>query len=85
MMNEEKKEEGTGMGKLMAVVAALMIILVGAAIFMDAQGKYWMADDLRERLDERSGLSDDYKQGWLDCVDYYLHLAIGATNMTGSE
>ena len=42
-----------------------------------------MADDLRERLDDNINASDDYKQGWLDCVDYYLHLAVGPANMTG--
>ena len=84
-MNEEKKEEGFNLGKVLAVAAALMIILVGAAIYMDAQGKYWMADNLRDHLDEKGNVSDDYRQGWLDCVDYYLHLAIGPTNATGSE
>ena len=84
-MNEEKKEEGFNLGKVMAVVTALVLIIVGLSVYMAVAGPYWMAEDLRERLEEKGPVSDDYGQGWLDCVDYYLHLAIGPTNMTGSE
>lgn len=84
-MNKEKKEEGSGLGKIITMSVVLVLLLVGLSVYTVATGPYRMADDLRERLDENSNASDDYKQGWLDCVEHYLHLAIGPTNMTASN
>jgi hypothetical protein len=43
---------------------------------------YRTNDKLKERLDVLDDVSDDYRQGWLDCAEYYLWLKTAPTNVT---
>jgi len=83
---EDKKEDeadGIGLGRLITVGLVVVIIVVAMGIHATMTAPYHMADDLRERIDAKGNVSDDYRQGWLDCVDYFLKLSTEPTNMTG--
>jgi hypothetical protein len=79
---EEKEEEGNGLGHMITVALILVCIVIGLVVYNVASGPYRTADQLRERLDDKVNVSEEYRQGWLDCVKYYLEVAIGPNNMT---
>ena len=80
---KEEKESGISLGTLITIGAVLMIV-VGMGIYQYMSAPYRVADELREHLDNKGNVSDEYKQGWLDCVAYYLKKQTEATNMTSS-
>ena len=83
-MVEEKKEEveaGPSLSTLLFVAGVCVTILVGFAVYNMVTGPYAVADDLRDHVD-RINCSDDYRQGWLDCVDYWLEQTVGPANCT---
>ena len=69
------------------VVAApvVLIVVVGMGVYNYISAPFYMADSLRDRLDVLGNVSSDYRQGWLDCVDYYFKLAVGPTNSTTNK
>lgn len=85
-MDEDKKDEdeGLGLGRLGLVFGVIFLVITGLVVHNIITGPYRTADQLRERLDDKVNVSDDYRQGWLDCVKYWLHLTIGPHNMTST-
>ena len=79
-MEEEIEEPSPGIVGLCFAIA--VIVLVGACFIYGLLGPYRMADELREKLDSYGNVSDDYRQGWLDCIATYLKISIGPQNAT---
>ena len=87
-MVEETKEdeevvEGPSLGTMLFVGAVVMTVIVGFAVYQMVVGPYATADNLRDHVD-RINCSDDYRQGWLDCVDYWLDMTVGPQNCTSN-
>ena len=80
-MNEEKKEEPNGIG-LGIVLMVVVSLVVGIGLYAYFSEPYTTADKLRDQLNNVGDVSEDYKQGWLDCVNYYLHMKTAPTNVT---
>ena len=82
MVEVEYDENGKGIGTV--VLAATIIIVVVLAIgFYNAMAEpYHVADMLKDRLDDYGNVSDDYRQGYLDCVSNYLKIKTGPSNIT---
>lgn len=83
-MVEEKKEEeentGPSVGALFTLFSVVMIVVVGFAIYQMVMDPYDTADDLRDILDSKENISDDYYIGWSDCIDCYLKMKTEPTN-----
>jgi len=82
-MTEDNKEdeEGISLGTLIFVGVVVMTVVVGLGIYTYVTAPYHTADTLRDYIDGRD-VSDDYRQGWLDCVDKYIDIMTEATNCT---
>ena len=76
-----KKEEPNGIG-LGIVLMVVIVFVVGIGLYAYISEPYTTADRLRDQLDNVGDVSEDYKQGWLDCVNYYLHMKTAPTNVT---
>ena len=59
------------------VLGFIAFVMIGS--FLEP---HWTADKLRDQLNNVGDVSEDYKQGWLDCVNYYLDMKTGPTNVT---
>ena len=66
---------------LLVVVILLVVLFAGIAYL---KGPYDDADRMRERLNDIPIPDESYRQGWLDCVDYYIWLKTMPTNMTSA-
>lgn len=86
MTDEDKKEEIEPfyLGVIITVMVVISIVVVGLVVYNVVSAPYSMADELRDRVDMRDNVTVEYRQGWLDCVDYYLWLSTGPSNMTNS-
>ncbi len=81
-MNDEKKGK-KGIAKLMIVLLTVVVIIIVLYVYTAIVEPYRVADQLRNRLkDIESGYSEDYRQGWLDCVSYYINEIYGPKNAT---
>lgn len=85
-MNDEKKEdepESSSIAWMGFVIAVSIILVVGFALYQTISEPYRTADKLRDVVNNQmNNISDDYREGWLDCVDYYLKMKTEMTNMT---
>jgi len=81
---ESKQDDGRGIGTLFIIGTVVIIIIVGLSIFNALAHPFSMGDSLKERLNALGNVSDDYRQGWLDCINYYLKLETGPTNSTSN-
>lgn len=85
MTDEDKKvDESSPIGTIITVGIIISIFIVGLVVYNVVSAPYHMADELRDRVDMQNNVTVDYRQGWLDCVDYYLWLSTGPSNMTNS-
>ena len=80
-MNEEKEDEGINLGTLITIGVIVMTLVVGLGIYTYVTEPYRTADRLRDTIADKN-VSDDYRQGWLDCVDEYIDIMTEATNCT---
>ena len=80
-MDEEKENEGIDLGTLITIGIIFMILIVGLGIYTYVNAPYHTADRLRDTIADKN-VSDDYRQGWLDCVDEYIDIMTEATNCT---
>jgi len=78
---EKKEEDGPSLSTLFAVTTVVIILVVGFMVYNIVTGPFRMADELREHINDVN-CSDDYRQGWLDCVDYWLDLVTSPQNAT---
>ena len=79
---KEEKEEKNSIGLMFALVGIIFIIVIGMVIYIITE-PFRVADELRNRLKEiEFNHSVDYKQGWLDCVRYYINKIYGPQNAT---
>lgn len=39
-------------------------------------------DMLKEQINNKQDVSDEYRQGWNDCIDFLIHERMKAVNMT---
>ena len=80
-MSEEEKKNGIGV--YISIGLVLAILIVGFGVYRVVSEPYRVADELRDRLkDIEDTKSEDYKQGWSDCVKYYINEIYGPQNAT---
>ena len=85
-MDEKKEvEEGRGLGTLFIVATIVVVLVVGFGIYNYISEPFHTADSLKDRINDLGNVTSDYRQGWLDCADYYLWLKTAPTNVTSSE
>ena len=82
MVEEKKEDEGPSLGTLIAVGVIVMTVVIGFTIYQMIAGPYATADTLRDEINGQVNVSSDYRQGWLDCVDYWLDMTVGPQNAT---
>ena len=63
---------------LMIVLFASPILFVVVYNFQDTVNEI---DELRDVIEDMN-VSSDYKQGWIDCINYLKHIRMRATNCT---
>ena len=84
-MVEDKKDRSDVWMVRLAVLLIFLTVCVGLYAYLSEP--FRVADRLHDRLDALmvGGVSDEYRQGWLDCVSYYLNQIYGPSNMTSSK
>ena len=83
-MNEKKKDDGEEISIYVisfAVIITICIIVLGASMYISMVQPYHITDMLKDHIEDLD-VSDDYRQGWMDCADFYLHEMTKATNCT---
>ena len=80
-MDKDKEDEGISLGTLITISVVVMTLVVGLSIYTYVTAPYHTADRLRDTIADKN-VSDDYRQGWLDCVDEYIDIMTEATNCT---
>jgi len=82
-MSEENEEGKHDLGWMISIGLVIIIVIIGVSIYNVMSEPYRVADELRGRLkDIEVGKSEDYKQGWNDCVKYYINEIYGPKNAT---
>ena len=83
-MEEEKEEDNNPGGSvLFFAITITIIVVVGFSLYNYISEPYRTADELRDVVNNHmNNISDEYRQGWLDCVDYYLNMKTEPTNVT---
>lgn len=83
MMDEDKKEEdnGLGIGTLLTIGIVVTTLIVGMGIYVHISEPFYTADKLRDKINSMN-VTDEYRQGWLDCVDEYMDIMTEPTNCT---
>jgi len=81
-MNEEKKDMGT------FVVALLIFIMVAIPIvalsFMDYMQDDYEIERLRNEIKNKQDVSNEYIQGWNDCISKLISIRNEVTNITAN-
>lgn len=88
-MNNEKKEKpngGKGISTLLTIGVVVMVIAVGIALFSTTLGMMHdeAMDHAHDTIDSMQNVSDDYRQGWNDCLDDIDDYYSKAHNTTSS-
>lgn len=70
----EKKEEpngGKGISVLLTIGAVVMVVMVGIAVFSGSLAIMHneAMDHACDTINSMDDVSDDYRQGWNDCLD----------------
>ena len=81
----EKKEEETRDNStlIIAILMAIMIIIpMGAVSYMGYLQDQREVDRLRQEIKDKQNVSNDYIQGWNDCIDKLVSIRNEATNVT---
>jgi hypothetical protein len=85
---EEKKDEAneknSTLGILITIGVFVSILIMSFGLYEYIMHPYQVMDELKRELNSRDNISDDYRQGWLDCIAYYYHRYVEATNMTAN-
>jgi len=81
--DNDEVEAGPTIGTMFFIGAIFVITIVGFSIYQMISGPYTVADNLREHINHVN-CSDDYRQGWLDCVNYWLDMNVGCQNCTSN-
>lgn len=66
-MKEETKNKI--MPILVTVGVAIVVISIPAFLMLDYMDMQWEIDYLKDELDKKGNVTDDYEQGWLDCLE----------------
>jgi len=82
-MNDEQESGMNFWGVLIAIF--LVIIVLGFVYWqLASQWNTYEYDKLKEELDKKENVSDDYKQGWLDCIEELERIRTKTTNITST-
>lgn len=80
-MVEEKKDKSAGWMVVLAIFLITLTLCVGIYAYLSEP--YRVSGLLKEHLVSLGDtVSDEYQQGWLDCISYYMNEIYGPTNMT---
>ena len=84
---EEKKEEAdmTGVGITLTIIVFVILASVFLIMLRNDMMMKEYAEDAKDAVLGNPYVSDDYKQGWIDGIDYYLDEMTKPTNMTVGE
>jgi hypothetical protein len=79
----ENEEEKGGFPWSVVIILAILFIII--CVLMCIQLPYHPEEDyLQERIDNKVDVSDEYRQGWNDCVDALRYFNRMARNVTRS-
>lgn len=80
---EEKKEEKTKSVPL-TLITILIVIIIGGFIFWEVSNSFscYECDRLKEELNKKTNVSEEYRQGWIDCIEKLRDIRQEATNIT---
>ena len=72
---------------MITAVAMVVVFFIFATIVFIVYNELNVSeyDLLQERLDEKTNVSDDYRKGWMDCIEELEKIRKMATNMTASN
>ena len=78
---QEENEEGSWIG---ITIAITFMVVVGVFIYVTMANTVmcYECDRLTEEIDKKTNVSDDYRQGWLDCVSKLRSIRNEVTNVT---
>ena len=79
-MKEETKNKITPI--LITVGAVIVVISIPAFLMLDDMDMQWEIDYLKDELSHKDNVSEEYRQGWLDCVDALHDIRWRMENMT---
>ena len=81
-----KEDDGKlDIGIFLTILAITSIFIVGTGIYAYISEPYRIADVLRDKIDGMDDVSEDYRSGWLDCIEQFLYEKTKAVNMTSSD
>ena len=79
-MKEETKE------KLLPILitsgVAIVVISIPAFFLLDYMDMQWEIDYLKDELDQKGNVSEEYQHGWLDCLDALHDIRWKVENIT---
>ena len=81
-MNDEPKEKKDVIPILLTVSIGVIVFMIPAFFLHDYMDMQWEIDYLKDELDTRVNVSDDYRSGWLDCIDSLHDLRWKVDNIT---
>lgn len=67
-------------GIIICAVALVVILSVLVAMFEFQRSQE--VDELRVVIDDMRGVSDEYRQGWRDCIEYLRFIRMRSANVT---
>lgn len=78
----KKKEEKSIVPILVTVCVAIIVVAIPAYLLSDYMYTQGELDYLRDELVQQGNVTEDYRQGWLDCVEALDDLRNKVTNIT---
>ena len=81
-MNDEPKEKKDVIPILLTVSIGVIVFMIPAFFLHDYMDMQWEIDYLKDELDTKVNVSDDYRSGWLDCIDSLHDLRWKVDNVT---
>ena len=85
MSKESDKKHMIDKGMLLFVTLFIVSVLVAGLILSTLTFSMYEKADivyLQGELDKKTNITDDYRNGWLDCMEELVNLRCAVTNMT---
>ena len=79
-----KKEKKNHIGEWITIIGVIVLVVVGAGVLSYFINEYHMETYrlAQQELMQNNSCSDEYRQGWLDCIEAMKALDSRAVNIT---
>ena len=66
------------------IVGIVVVLIVFGIVFWQVSSQYstYEYDRLKEKIDTKTNVTDDYRQGWIDCIEELKNIRTEVTNVT---